>query len=55
MLTGTLFNLSRDEAKDRLEAVEPRWQGSVSKKTYMSWPGPEAGSNSTNAQLGMAS
>ena len=44
MLTGTLPTLSRDEAKDMLEAAGAKVAGSVSKKTDYVVAGTEAGS-----------
>ncbi len=44
VLTGTLPTLSRDEAKDKLEAAGAKVAGSVSKKTDFVIAGAEAGS-----------
>ena len=44
VLTGTLPTLSRDEAKDLLEAAGAKVAGSVSKKTHCVVAGAEAGS-----------
>src|SRR4029079_5602184 len=44
VLTGTLASLTRDEAKDRLEALGAKVAGSVSKKTSFVVAGSEAGS-----------
>jgi len=44
VLTGTLPSLSRDEAKDLIEAQGGKVSGSVSKKTHYVVAGSEAGS-----------
>lgn len=44
VLTGTLASLTRDEAKQRLEALGAKVAGSVSKKTSFVVAGSEAGS-----------
>ena len=50
VLTGTLAGMSRDEAKEKLEAAGAKVAGSVSKKTDFVLAGLEAGSKLDKAQ-----
>ncbi len=50
VLTGTLPNLTRDEAKDRIEAAGGKVSGSVSKKTNFVVAGEDAGSKLDKAR-----
>ncbi len=55
VITGTLPTLSRDEAKDKVEAAGGKVAGSVSKKTDYVVAGTEAGSKLAKAlELGVA-
>ncbi|HSU21121.1 MAG TPA: NAD-dependent DNA ligase LigA [Variovorax sp.] len=51
VITGTLPTLSRDDAKDKLEAAGAKVAGSVSKKTDYVVAGAEAGSKLDKANL----
>ncbi|HEX6832856.1 MAG TPA: NAD-dependent DNA ligase LigA [Rudaea sp.] len=54
VLTGTLTSLTRDEAKEKLEALGAKVAGSVSKKTSFLVAGAEAGSKLDKAtELGV--
>jgi DNA ligase (NAD+) len=55
VLTGTLATMTRDEAKERIEAAGGKVTGSVSKKTDFVVAGTQAGSKLDRAQeLGVA-
>ncbi len=54
VLTGTLETMTRDEARDRLQALGAKVAGSVSKKTTLVIAGPGAGSKLDKAvELGV--
>jgi DNA ligase (NAD+) len=50
VLTGTLASMSRDEAKEELEALGAKVAGSVSKKTDLVIAGESAGSKLDKAR-----
>ena len=50
VLTGTLESMTRDEAKDRLQALGAKVTGSVSKNTDQVVAGPGAGSKLDRAR-----
>jgi len=50
VLTGSLSSLTRDEAKDKLEALGAKVAGSVSKKTSFVVAGEAAGSKLDKAE-----
>jgi len=51
VLTGTLANLSREQAKELIEARGAKVSGSVSKKTHYVVAGSEAGSKLDQAKM----
>jgi DNA ligase (NAD+) len=54
VLTGTLDTMTRDEARDKLQALGAKVAGSVSKKTSVVVAGPGAGSKLDKAiELGV--
>ena len=50
MLTGKLVQLTREEAKEKVEALGAKVTGSVSKKTDLVIAGEDAGSKLTKAE-----
>ena len=50
VITGTLSDMTRDEAKDRIQALGGKVTGSVSKKTDYVVFGDKAGSKLSKAQ-----
>ncbi len=50
VLTGTLANMGRDQAKEKLQQLGAKVSGSVSKKTTMVIAGTEAGSKLADAE-----
>lgn len=54
VLTGTLDSITRDDAKEKIEALGGNCSGSVSKKTNVVIAGHDAGSKLTKAnELGI--